>query len=338
MEIKDQVSIDKPDAMKGSVRNRNKNKYCHFHKDIGNDTNDCFSLKRLFDCLADKGVLKSNISKSKVTLKENNGQPSKKAPQSANSSDTDDETIYAIAGGFTGGGPTIRGTRDYVRRLNVNTVDEGQASKDTFPDVLITEKDRGKVRRPHDDPIVIECKIANQKVGRILINTGSSSDLISHKCLAKLKYKPSSMTLVSHPLVKFGGGVVHPVGRIDIPIRLGEKGAERHTVVRFLVVKELTAYNLILGRPTLNESKAVIIPSLMLLKFERGDGSVGSLSGDQKTVRECYLSYVKPTVTVADQDKEPVDLDEVKEAAPAPRAACKKRKEDQLATVKKEKQ
>ncbi|XP_021736290.1 uncharacterized protein LOC110702854 [Chenopodium quinoa] len=63
-------------------------------------------------------------------------------------------------------------------------------STDTFPEAIITEKDRGKVRRPYDDPIVIECKVANQKVGWILIDTRSSSDLISYKCLSKLKYKP----------------------------------------------------------------------------------------------------------------------------------------------------
>lgn len=89
--------------------------------------------------------------------------------------------------------------------------------------------------------------MANQRVGRILIDTGSSSDLISNKCLAKLKYKTNCIHPVSHPLVGFGGSVVHPVGRVDLPIRLGEKGEGRHMVVQFLVVEELSAYNMILG-------------------------------------------------------------------------------------------
>ncbi|XP_021753788.1 uncharacterized protein LOC110719195 [Chenopodium quinoa] len=249
--------------------------------------------------------------KSKVTLKTNPGQSSKKNAQPASSSDTDQEPIYTIAGGFVGGGPTIRGTKDH---------------------------DRGKVRRPNDDPIVIECKVANQKVDRILIDTGSSSDLISYKCLSKPKYKPGSMHKVSHPLVGFGGRVVHPVGRIDLPIWLGEKGEGCHMVVQFLVLEELTAYNIILGRPTLNASKVVIIPSLMLLKFEKDDGSIGSLNGDQKTAREWYLSDVKPTVAAAGHGEEPVDLDNVKKAELAPTAADKKRKADQLVVKKKEKQ
>lgn len=187
----------------------------------------------------------------------------------------------------------------------------------TFPDVLITEKDRGKVRRPHDDPVVIECKVANQLVGRILIDTGSSSDLIKYKCLSKLNYKLDSLHNVSHPLVGFGGGFVHLVGEIELPIRLGQKGKGQHMIVRFFVVEELTAYNIILGRPTLNECKAIIIPALMLLKYEKDDSYVGSLNGDQKTVREFYLSDVKPTVAAAGQPKELIDLDDVKDSDPA---------------------
>ncbi|XP_021775992.1 uncharacterized protein LOC110739817 [Chenopodium quinoa] len=175
MEIKDRVSIEKPTPVKGSAKNRNKNNHCHYHEDIGHDTNECYNLKRLLDRLAEQGVRKSYILRSKVTLQTNTGKPPKKKSHSANSSDTDETLIYTIAGDFTGGGPTIRGNKNYLRGLDVNSVDEGQASKDPFPEVIITEDDRGRVRRPHDDPVVIECKVANQRVGRILIDTGSSS-------------------------------------------------------------------------------------------------------------------------------------------------------------------
>ncbi|XP_021727220.1 uncharacterized protein LOC110694355 [Chenopodium quinoa] len=319
--------------MKSPVSSRDKSKYCHFHEDVGHDTEGCFSLRRLFDRLADEGALKSYMPKSRDSPRQIKGQPSKTP---AGHSDTDEETIFTIVGGFAGGGPTIRGAKDNIGRL-INLVDEGQSSKHTFPEVLIPEKDQGQVRRPHDDPIVIECKIANQRVGRILIDTRSLSDLIGYQCLKKLKYNPGNMHQAPHPLVGFGGGVVHPVGRVDQPIQLGEKGSGRHMVVKFLVVEELTAYNLILGRPTLNVSKAVIIPSLMLIKFEKDDGTIGSLSGDQKTAREYYLSDVKSTMVADGQSEEIVELDVSEQQAPAPRAAGKKRKADQMAPAGKEK-
>ncbi|XP_021730602.1 uncharacterized protein LOC110697544 [Chenopodium quinoa] len=275
--------------MKGDPSKRNPGKHCHFHDDVGHETNECISLKRLLDQLAERGDLDSYVKKSigKQPPKQNQSVRPKRQ-KSADSSDTDEAAINTIAGGYAGGGPTVQGNKDNIRQLDVNSINRGETSGTSFLEVIISEKDFGGVQRSHDDPIVIECKVANQRVGRILIDTGSSSDLISHKCLTKLKYRLESIQLVSHPLVGFGGGVVHPIGQVDFPVRLGERGEGRHMVIRFLVVKELTAYNMILGRPTLNDSKAVIIPSLMLLKFEKDDKTVGSIRGDQRMARECY--------------------------------------------------
>ncbi|XP_021716879.1 uncharacterized protein LOC110684753 [Chenopodium quinoa] len=308
-EINGRITIEKPAAMKGSISNRNQDKYYHYHEDIGHETNECISLKCLLDRLADKGDLDSYVNKSKGKQPLKQKQAAKKKQRTTDNSNTDDTPIYTIAGGFAGGGPTIRANKDNIKRLDINSVEKGRTSKSSFPEVVITKKDLGGVRGPHDDPIVIECKVANQRVDQILIDTGSSSDLISHRCLTKLKYKTESMQLVSHPLVGFGGGVVHPVGRVGLPIRLGEKGEGRHMVVRFLVVEELSAYNIILGRPTLNNSKAVIIPSLMLLKFEKDDGTVGSLRGDQKMARECFLLDIKPPVATACPSGEKTNLE-----------------------------
>jgi len=41
------------------------------------------------------------------------------------------------------------------------------------------------------------------------------------------------------------------------------------------VVNVPTAYNVILGRPTLDKVKAAIAPYLLQLQFEADDGSVG---------------------------------------------------------------
>ena len=332
-EIKGRISIEKPVPMKGSANSRNQEKFCDYHEDVGHHTNECISLMRYLDRLAEQGDLDTYVKKS--TGNTSSKKQSAKKNQQADSSDTDDAVVYTIAGGFSGGGPTIRGNKDNIRRLDVNSVHQERPSKYSFPEIVITEEDLGGVRGPHDDPIVIECKVANQRVGRILIDTGSSSDLISSKCLSKLKYQTDCIHPASHPLIGFGGGVVHPLGRVDLPIRLGEKGEGRHMVVRFLVVEELSAYNMILGRPTLNNSKAVIIPSLMLLKFERDNGTVGSLRGDQRMARECYLSDVKPTVMATGSSGEKTDLDNVKESAPVQEAGGKKRKASQTESARK---
>ncbi|XP_021771722.1 uncharacterized protein LOC110735851 [Chenopodium quinoa] len=319
--------------MRGDPSKRNQGKHCYFHEDVGHETNECISLKRLLDQLAEKGDLDSYVKKPKGKQPSKQEQSAKQKRQnSADSSDTDEAAIYTIAGGYAGGGPTVRGNKDNIRQLDVNSVNQGEASGTSFPEVIKSEKDSGGVRRPHDDPIVIECKVANQRVGKIIIDTGSSSDLISHKCLTKLKYRPESIQLVSHPLVGFGGGGVYPISQVDLPVRLGEKGEGRHMVIRFLVAEELTAYNMILGRPTLNDSKAVIIPSLMLLKFEKDDKTVGSIRGDQRMARECYLTNIKTTVTSDGPTSKAI------EEASAQEASGRKRKASETEVKKKHKQ
>ena len=71
------------------------------------------------------------------------------------------------------------------------------------------------------------------------------------------------------------------MGTIILPVRVGEKEASRTLFVKFLVIRDLTAYNVILGRPTLNHIKAVIVTHLMLMKFKYDGGKIGSLYGDQ---------------------------------------------------------
>ncbi|KAJ8426122.1 hypothetical protein Cgig2_005767 [Carnegiea gigantea] len=59
------------------------------------------------------------------------------------------------------------------------------------------------------------------------------------------------------------------------------QGKVRNLEVELLVVDVPTAYNVILGRPTLH-------------KFEADDGSISKLQGDQQIAQECYLISIQP--------------------------------------------
>lgn len=47
---------------------------------------------------------------------------------------------------------------------------------------------------PHNDQLVVELKIINLRVGRVLIDNGSSADIKTMDCLKKLKYQASDLT------------------------------------------------------------------------------------------------------------------------------------------------
>lgn len=49
---------------------------------------------------------------------------------------------------------------------------------DPFPTMTFTNEDRKNVVVSHDDALVVEMKIANMRVRIVLIDTGSSVDII----------------------------------------------------------------------------------------------------------------------------------------------------------------
>ncbi|XP_021860274.2 uncharacterized protein [Spinacia oleracea] len=164
-----------------------------------------------------------------------------------------------------------------------------------LPLVEISKDDYRKGAAPYDDdPLVLEIKVANLRVKIVLVDTGSSSDIISLHCLQKLKHDARIIEKLFRPLVGFGGSIVRPIGSILLPVSIRTPPMTKEGVIRFTIVASLTAFNIILGRPALNVLKAVIVPHLLLVKFVRSIGRIGSLYGNQQLARDCYLSSLDP--------------------------------------------
>ena len=63
MQIKDDPSLKWPEKMKGNPKKRNRNKYCHFHRDHGHDTDECFDLKQQIENLTRHGKLRNFLGR-----------------------------------------------------------------------------------------------------------------------------------------------------------------------------------------------------------------------------------------------------------------------------------
>ena len=94
------------------------------------------------------------------------------------------------------------------------------------------------------------------------------------------------------PLVGFGGTRVLPLGAVTLSVIVGDYPQQIAKNVTFLVVDCSTAYNAILGRPTLNSWKAVTSTYHLMIKFPI-DYGVGDLRGDQVAARECYIATME---------------------------------------------
>ncbi|KAJ8435429.1 hypothetical protein Cgig2_013927 [Carnegiea gigantea] len=135
----------------------------------------------------------------------------------------------------------------------VLTIEQGPCI--TVSTVVFGGKETLCFASPHNDPLAVEMTIARAIVWRILIGTRSSIDIITWDCLKKLTHPGRDIVPLVHPIFGFEGQKVNPTSMICLPIHFGDKLKAKNLEVDFLVVDVATAYNVILGHPTLHKCK-----------------------------------------------------------------------------------
>ena len=95
------------------------------------------------------------------------------------------------------------------------------------------------------------------------------------------------LELVNTHLRGFSEEKVLPLGLIQLVLTLGDPPCQTTMAVRFLVADAPSAYNMLLGKPSLNSIKAIPSAYHMMIKFPT-TSRVGMVRGDQRVARECY--------------------------------------------------
>ena len=122
--------------------------------------------------------------------------------------------------------------------------------------------------------------------------SGSSVDILYYLAFQQMRIKKEWLVLTNAPLVGFGGTKVYPIGAITLPLTVGDYPQKITKDVTFLVIDYSSAYNTILGRPTLNSWKAVTSTYHLMFKFPI-EYEVGEVRGDQVAACECYIAMLK---------------------------------------------
>ena len=262
--------------MKSDPTARDNTKYCEFHRDYGHRTDECIQLKREIEYPIWRGYLRHFISPENQPQNQAQNQalaqqPSPPPRQTTTQHQQPLGEIHVISGGFAGGGGESSSARKaHLRSIRSAEIREIQAvSKLPWLDTSITfsDSDLEGCQHPHDDPLVVRAIMANKTVHRVLVDNGSSADIIFTSAFDKIGIGREKLEPVNTHLRGFSGEKVLPLGSIQLVLTLGEPPCQATTTARFLVVDAPSAYNMLLGRPSLNAIKAIPSTYHMMIKF-----------------------------------------------------------------------
>ena len=157
--------------MKGDPNKHNRNKYCHFHRDHGHDTDECFDLKQQIENLIRQGKLRNFLGRDH--------QDEKLKGKIEESSRPPLGEIRIIIGGSSTG-QLSKSKKAYLKVVqSVQLSRRSPRARSTDEQAItFTDENAERIHHPHDDAIVITLLIANYTTRRVLVDNRSSADIL----------------------------------------------------------------------------------------------------------------------------------------------------------------
>ncbi|XP_015965111.1 uncharacterized protein LOC107488846 [Arachis duranensis] len=275
-----------------------KSKYCTFHQKHGHTTDDCVIAKDLLERLARQGHLDKFIAghmQKKVT---STSDPSAAGPSSKEKDKTPAQPrgiINCISGGYAGGGHTsLARKRTYRAMLKATDAFKGPQPVQDFPEMTFRSTDFSHTDTNYDDPVIIFVQLGDLVVHKVLLDLGSSANVLFFTMFKKLKLSSNILQPYHGDLVGFSGERVPVLGSVWLQTTLGEQPLFKTQDIQYLVVDCFSPYNLILGRPFLNRFAAIVSTVHLCVKFPVRDNLVATIHGDLHEARQWYNTSLKP--------------------------------------------
>ncbi|KAK3025205.1 hypothetical protein RJ639_043131 [Escallonia herrerae] len=220
-EMKENKALKWPDKLKSRPNKRNKDLWCHFHNDHGHTTDNCGSLKRAIEALIKRGQLRKFVAPKEER------QQTPLAMEEREDREENAGIINTISGGLAAGGSSGRARKAYAREVYIPSQPPDKKSK-TVPIAAITfsDEDSKDIQTPHDDPLVITIRAGNFDVKRVLIDNGSSAEILFHDAFKKMNIPTDRLRKMDTPLYGFSNHPVATEGIIALPVAIGTPPAQ----------------------------------------------------------------------------------------------------------------
>uniref|UniRef100_A0A804L6Z0 Uncharacterized protein n=1 Tax=Musa acuminata subsp. malaccensis TaxID=214687 RepID=A0A804L6Z0_MUSAM len=169
---------------------RDRSKYFKFHQDYGHDTEDYHDLQNQIEVHIQRGHLGCYLKSREAT-------PHPRGPI--------ERQIDVISGG-----PAAGDSSSTTRKAYAHSMVEKRPRPELEPDITFMA---GEVEHSHhDDALVISIHIANARVKRVMVDTGSPADILYFDAFKRLGLTEGDLTPMTSALTGFIGDSISPLG------------------------------------------------------------------------------------------------------------------------------
>ncbi|XP_059298083.1 uncharacterized protein LOC132050735 [Lycium ferocissimum] len=260
-----------PRPIQSDPEKRDKSLVCRYHHTHGHRTEDCRQLREEVARLFNLGHLREFLSeRAKIHFKslDSNKLDRPEEPH---------QVIHMIMGGTdVPVGPVMKRTKISITREKRVRSDDPEGA------ITFDDADMEGIAQPHNDALVISILVNNFRIKRVLIDPGSSANIIRWRVIEQLGLLEQIVPAI-RVLNGFNMACETTKGEITLPISMA--GVTQQT--KFYVTEGDMGYNALLGRPWIHLARAVPSTIHQMLKFPTPKG-IKTVRGEQQAAKEMF--------------------------------------------------
>uniref|UniRef100_A0A2N9F6H4 Reverse transcriptase domain-containing protein n=1 Tax=Fagus sylvatica TaxID=28930 RepID=A0A2N9F6H4_FAGSY len=285
-QIKDKPYFVWPLKMGGDIAEKESKSSCAYHRERGHLTEQCRAYKSHLEHLVKSGHLKQYVDESKGS------HPHTDAQTTTTRASTPVGIIEVIHCSTVAQNQRGDMRRAAHLRETFQIRDSAQMAprplkKESVEQIVFTNQDLEGVQVPHSDALVITLRIGEFNVKRILIDPGSSAEIMYEPLFRGLGLGVKDLNCAEGPLYGFSGETVMSSGKVTIKVKTDAVSSP----TEFFVLNTYSPYNAILGKPWLHKMGAVPSTLHQRLRFLTPQG-VMEIVGDQLAAKQCLVAAV----------------------------------------------
>ena len=213
------VEMPPPPVMHKKPNERSRNKWCEYHNDHRHNTEDCFQLKKIIQQRINNGELAQWVRGNQSP--QNNRGRAPRGPNRRERDDDYDDDTYTI-NYINEEPPTNRQLSLQIKSLEkIYSIPPSTPEEEI--EIGFKRSELAATLFHSQQPLTIRMRINKYNIGRVLIDTGASRDILYYHTLVEMKMSEAHLTPYAGLLEGFTNHTIHVKGTIDFDVTIGKK-------------------------------------------------------------------------------------------------------------------